>query len=83
MRFNFSTHSAAPTSTTIPTTTQANGGEQATQPLKKAIEADPDSLDSVISNPQSYPITIVPNRPTSYYGLSQNGKPFPRQPSCR
>ncbi|XP_043654493.1 G protein-activated inward rectifier potassium channel 3 isoform X1 [Drosophila teissieri] len=91
MRFNFSTHSAAPTSTAPATTTQAKGtngangaiGEQATQPLKKAIEADPDSLDSVISNPHSYPITIVPNRPTSYYGLSQNGKPFPRQPSCR
>ncbi|XP_039492845.1 G protein-activated inward rectifier potassium channel 3 isoform X1 [Drosophila santomea] len=88
MRFNFFTHSAAPTSTATATTTQANGsnganGDQANQPLKKAIEADPDSLDSVISNPQSYPITIVPNRPTSYYGLSQNGKPFPRQPSCR
>ncbi|EDW98145.2 G protein-activated inward rectifier potassium channel 3 isoform X2 [Drosophila yakuba] len=91
MRFNFSTHSAAPTSTAPATTTQVNGsngsnganGDQANQPLKKAIEADPDSLDSVISNPQSYPITIVPNRPTSYYGLSQNGKPFTRQPSCR
>jgi len=83
MRFNFSTHSAAPTTTT---TTQANGGDKAAQPLKKAIEADPDSLDSVISNPQSYPITIVPNRPTSFYGLSPNGKAsgFPRsQPSCR
>jgi len=45
MRFNFSTHSAAPTTTT---TTQANGGDKAAQPLKKAIEADPDSLDSVI-----------------------------------
>ncbi|XP_016989192.1 G protein-activated inward rectifier potassium channel 3 isoform X2 [Drosophila rhopaloa] len=82
MRFNFSTHSAAPTSTAT-TTTQANGGDKAAQPLKKSVEADPDSLDSVISNPQSYPITIVPNRPTSYYGLTQNGKPFPRQPSCR
>ncbi|XP_016950197.1 G protein-activated inward rectifier potassium channel 3 isoform X1 [Drosophila biarmipes] len=83
MRFNFSTHSAAPTTTT---TTQANGGDKAAQPLKKAIEADPDSLDSVISNPQSYPITIVPNRPASFYGLSPNGKAsaFPRsQPSCR
>ncbi|XP_017046500.1 G protein-activated inward rectifier potassium channel 3 isoform X2 [Drosophila ficusphila] len=82
MRFNFSTHSAAPTSTAT-TTTQANGGDKAAQPLKKAIEGDPDSLDSVISNPHSYPITIVPNRPTSFYGLSQNGKAFPRQPSCR
>ncbi|KAH8356378.1 hypothetical protein KR084_009173 [Drosophila pseudotakahashii] len=86
MRFNFSTHSAAPTSTaSAATTTQANGGDKAAQPLKKkAIDADPDSLDSVISNPQSYPITIVPNRSTSFYGPSPNGKAFPRsQPSCR
>lgn len=82
MRFNFSSHSAAPDSTTT-TSTQANGGDRAAQPLKKAVEADPDSLDSVISNPHSYPITIVPNRPTSFYGMSANGKAFQRQPSCR
>ncbi|XP_067614823.1 G protein-activated inward rectifier potassium channel 3 isoform X2 [Eurosta solidaginis] len=48
------------------------------------IEADPDSLDSVISNPQSYPITIVPNRPASFYGYPTNGgKSFYRQASTR
>lgn len=48
------------------------------------IEPEPDSLDSVLLNPQSYPITIVPNRPNTFYGLTtQNGKPFTRQQSCR
>ncbi|KPU80576.1 uncharacterized protein Dana_GF18763, isoform F [Drosophila ananassae] len=83
MRFNFSTHSATPTTATS-STAKANGSEKAaSQPLKKVIEADPDSLDSVISNPHSYPITIVPNRPTSFYGITPNGKAFQRQPSCR
>ncbi|ALC46935.1 Irk2 [Drosophila busckii] len=78
MRFNFSSHTAA-TTTTSSTTTSSH------KPLKRplTIEEDPDSLDSVISNPQSYPITIVPNRPASFYGLSSNGKPFQRQQSCR
>ncbi|XP_075146810.1 inwardly rectifying potassium channel 2 isoform X3 [Haematobia irritans] len=49
-----------------------------------SIDPEPDSLDSVLSNPQSYPITIIPNRPTTYYGLTMhNGKPFTRQASCR
>ncbi|XP_036330973.1 G protein-activated inward rectifier potassium channel 3-like [Rhagoletis pomonella] len=49
------------------------------------IEAEPDSLDSVISNPQSYPITIVPNRPASFYGYptTNGGKTFCRQASTR
>ncbi|BFF91952.1 G protein-activated inward rectifier potassium channel 3 [Drosophila madeirensis] len=86
MRFNFSSHSAAPAAATAtPATTATNGNEKAsaTQPLKRAIENDPDSLDSVISNPQSYPITIVPNRPASFYGVAPNGKAFQRQASCR
>ncbi|XP_005183503.1 G protein-activated inward rectifier potassium channel 3 isoform X1 [Musca domestica] len=49
-----------------------------------SIDPEPDSLDSVLSNPHSYPITIIPNRPTTYYGLTMhNGKPFTRQASCR
>ncbi|XP_058982486.1 G protein-activated inward rectifier potassium channel 3-like isoform X2 [Musca domestica] len=49
-----------------------------------SIDPEPDSLDSVLSNPHSYPITIIPNRPTTYYGLTMhNGKPFTRQTSCR
>ncbi|XP_034661061.1 G protein-activated inward rectifier potassium channel 3 isoform X2 [Drosophila subobscura] len=86
MRFNFSSHSAAPAAATAtPATAATNGNEKAsaTQPLKRAIENDPDSLDSVISNPQSYPITIVPNRPASFYGVAPNGKAFQRQASCR
>ncbi|XP_065367008.1 G protein-activated inward rectifier potassium channel 3 isoform X1 [Calliphora vicina] len=48
------------------------------------IEPEPDSLDSVLLNPQSYPITIIPNRPNTFYGLTtQNGKPFTRQQSSR
>ncbi|KAL9897249.1 inwardly rectifying potassium channel 2 isoform 3-T7 [Glossina fuscipes fuscipes] len=47
------------------------------------IEPEPDSLDSVFSNPQSYPITIIPNRPSTLYGLTQNSKTFQRQASCR
>ncbi|XP_030369330.1 G protein-activated inward rectifier potassium channel 3 isoform X2 [Scaptodrosophila lebanonensis] len=79
MRFNFSNHS---------TSEATSAGEKSTQPLTAhkrplTIEADPDSLDSVISNPQSFPITIVPNRPASFYGLAANGKPFKTQPSCR
>ncbi|KRF83258.1 G protein-activated inward rectifier potassium channel 3 isoform X1 [Drosophila virilis] len=87
MRFNFSSHSAATTTTaaTAADTATERSDEKATKPLKRpmTIEEDPDSLDSVISNPQSYPITIVPNRPASFYGLSTNGKSFQRQPSCR
>lgn len=48
------------------------------------VEPEPDSLDSVLLNPQSYPITIIPNRPNTFYGLTtQNGKPLNRQQSCR
>ena len=48
------------------------------------IEPEPDSLDSVLLNPQSYPITIIPNRPSTFYGLTtQNGKPLTRQQSYR
>ncbi|XP_023179860.2 G protein-activated inward rectifier potassium channel 3 isoform X1 [Drosophila hydei] len=87
MRFNFTTHSAATTTpaATATTTASARSNEKSAKPLNrpKTIEEDPDSLDSVISNPQSYPITIVPNRPASFYGLSSNGKAFQRQPSCR
>ncbi|CAD6991540.1 unnamed protein product [Ceratitis capitata] len=77
--------------------TSAPASEQSTvtAPLRKSsppsrlqrqvtIEADPDSLDSVISNPHSYPITIVPNRPASFYGYPTNGgKTFNRQASSR
>ncbi|KAM8707359.1 hypothetical protein ACLKA7_011446 [Drosophila subpalustris] len=85
MRFNFTSHSAAVTSTAPAMTTSGYNKEKSAQPLKRpsTIEEDPDSLDSVISNPQSYPITIVPNRPASFYGLATNGKSFQRQPSCR
>ncbi|XP_062124413.1 G protein-activated inward rectifier potassium channel 3 isoform X1 [Drosophila sulfurigaster albostrigata] len=87
MRFNFTSHTAAVTTTSAPASTTVAGynKEKSAQPLKRppTIEEDPDSLDSVISNPQSYPITIVPNRPASFYGLSTNGKAFQRQPSCR
>lgn len=88
MRFNFTTHSAANTTpaATATTTATARSNEKSAKPLNRptTIEEDPDSLDSVISNPQSYPITIVPNRPASFYGLSStNGKAFQRQPSCR
>ncbi|KAH8312189.1 hypothetical protein KR044_009745 [Drosophila immigrans] len=88
MRFNFTSHTAAVTTTATPAATSVAGyssKEKSAQPLKRpaTIEEDPDSLDSVISNPQSYPITIVPNRPASFYGISTNGKAFQRQPSCR
>lgn len=57
------------------------------KPLRRqiTIEEEPDSLDSVISNPDSFPITIVPSRPASIYRYSQNGngKAFNRQGSCR
>ncbi|XP_013099230.1 G protein-activated inward rectifier potassium channel 3 isoform X4 [Stomoxys calcitrans] len=49
-----------------------------------SIDPEPDSLDSVLSNPHSYPITIIPNRPTTYYGLTMhNGKPFTKEASYR
>ncbi|KAH8388584.1 hypothetical protein KR093_010487 [Drosophila rubida] len=87
MRFNFTSHTAAVTTTAAPAASTASGynKEKSAQPLKRppTIEEDPDSLDSVISNPHSYPITIVPNRPASFYGISTNGKAFQRQPSCR
>lgn len=48
------------------------------------IEAEPDSLNSVISNPESFPITIVPNRPASFYGYAKTGGGvFHRQASTR
>lgn len=85
MRFNFTSSPTTAATTNASTTATAGLQEKSAKPLKRppTIEEDPDSLDSVISNPQSYPITIVPNRPTSFYGLSTNGKSFQRQPSCR
>ncbi|XP_014090091.3 G protein-activated inward rectifier potassium channel 3 isoform X1 [Bactrocera oleae] len=48
------------------------------------IEPEPDSLNSVISNPGSFPITIVPNRPASFYGYAKTGGGvFQRQASTR
>ncbi|XP_004519558.1 G protein-activated inward rectifier potassium channel 3 isoform X1 [Ceratitis capitata] len=93
MRINFLSN-LQPTlgmKTSAPATEQST----VTAPLRKSsppsrlqrqvtIEADPDSLDSVISNPHSYPITIVPNRPASFYGYPTNGgKTFNRQASSR
>lgn len=44
-----------------------------------AIEEEPDSLDSVISNPSCLPLTIVPSLVRS----STCGSGFSRQGSCR
>ncbi|XP_037923550.1 G protein-activated inward rectifier potassium channel 3-like [Hermetia illucens] len=47
------------------------------------IDEEPDSLESIISNPTALPITVVRSRPTSLYKCSVHGKSFSRSSSCR
>lgn len=89
LRFNFINSTSTDSDQTITPETDKSQREPLADPKNfhrqtSAIDPEPDSLDSVLSNPQSYPITIIPNRPNNFYGLTtQNGKPFTRQASCR
>lgn len=91
MKFNFFSSNLSSTSIEDPQKLSTENENSTIEPLSPqnrlhrqlTIEEEPDSLDSVICDPNSYPITIVPNRPASFYGVSQNGKPFNRQASYR
>lgn len=63
---------------------QSSGSETCRLQREMTIEPEADVFDNVLSNPHSYPITIIPNRPNILYGLSaHNSKTFQRQTSGR